>query len=113
MSPEILQVIHARLNERCAEISHKPKLELETKGLTAWRDDLAFTPKGLENAGQIFDAAIEALRARFKFARLCHEMNHGPCEEFAAEFQVVSGIDDRNQWNGEFQVHAQFVLKAK
>lgn len=113
MTPDEMAVVHHVLTHKCATITFRPKENLLGQlGLTAWRDDLGFTPKSIELAVELMDIAVEALRARFRFGRAAHEMDHGPCEIFAEEFMAIFAVDPTtNQRTGEVQIHAQMILR--
>lgn len=104
------------LNERCKAISfrpeHKPSDPNEFKLLVAFRDDLQFMAVELSKSQDIFDQAVIAFRARGRFARMCHESQHGPTNIVAEEFAVTREINpEQNVPTGNFGLHFQQVLK--
>lgn len=95
----------ACLQRKCDELSKKPS-EKPCKGLVAFQDGLTFVGSSIAQIEPLFDAAIEAVEARFKFARLSHESQHGAHDIFAEEYIVGAHPD------GQIELRAQIVLKS-
>lgn len=103
MSPDT-EFILACLQKRCSEISTKPT-ERPCNGLVAFQDGVFFTAPSVAKALPLFEAGAEAIKARFKFARLNYESEHGASDIFAEEFIV--GVTE-----GRIDLRAQIVLKS-
>lgn len=98
------EFIVACLKSKCVDISTPPK-DKPCPDLVAFQDGLTFSPKDIANGVSFFDAAIVAIRARFRFARMAYESERGPSEMFSEEFIAVL------QEDRQIEVRGQIVLK--
>lgn len=105
------------LQNKCRELTVKPAVHiaLENIGiqkLAAFRDSLGFRFKDLASAEKLFAMGLRAIHARFAFARVVYELQHGPAERYAEEYFVAPEINlDTNEPTGAIELHAQIVLK--
>ena len=106
------EFIVACLQKRCSEISLKPT-EKPCNGLVAFQDGLTFTANDVMAAVPLFNAGVEAIKARFKFARMNYEGMFGASVIFAEEFIVMPQVDnEKNIPTGSIDLRAQIVLKS-
>ncbi len=112
MNPDT-EFILACLQKRCSEISIKPNKGKPCNGLVAFQDGLSFSAPNISKGLELFEVAIDAIRARFKFARRVYESQHGASETFAEEFIAVAEMTEgKDAYTGYIEVRAQIVLKS-
>ena len=106
------EFIVACLQKRCSEISLKPT-EKPCNGLVAFQDGLTFTAGSVGPALRLFESGVAAIKARFAFARMAYEEQHGASSVFAEEYLVGPVVDNaKNVRTGAIAINAQIVLKS-
>jgi hypothetical protein len=106
------EFIVACLKERCGAISTKPT-EKPCNGLVAFQDGLTFSGTSISQVLPLFEAGVEAIKARFIFARMVYESQHGKSVIFAEEYVVAPVVaNGQNVRTGALALNAQIVLKS-
>jgi len=105
------EFILACLQKRCVEISTK-SAEKPCDGLVAFQDGVSFFAQDIAKSLALMKCGVEAIQARFKFARMNYESQHGQGGVFAEEFIAVAEVAPNNTYTGNIEVRAQIVLKS-